>query len=105
MSMGEIRVISPLLGTVIAVHATVGSAVAAGKDLIVIESMKMENELCAPHDTFIKKLLITKGNVVQQNQILITFGEKERRHGKEPEKEHGRENINFIWKHFYALRF
>ena len=74
MSMGEIRVTSPLLGTVIAVHATVGSAVAAGKDLIVIESMKMEIPVISEVAGKIVRLAVTQGDVVQEGDLIIEIG-------------------------------
>ena len=72
MSMGEIRVTSPLLGTVIAVHATVGSAVAAGKDLIVIESMKMEHPVSSDVDGAVASVHVAVGDTVEEGQLLLT---------------------------------
>jgi len=66
---------SPLAGRVIKVLVTQGQQVAAYQPIIIIESMKMENEICAPYNAFIKTLSITEGNLVQQNQVLVTFGE------------------------------
>ncbi|HVU75110.1 MAG TPA: acetyl/propionyl/methylcrotonyl-CoA carboxylase subunit alpha [Mycobacteriales bacterium] len=45
---GEIR--SPMPGSVVAVHVTTGDAVTAGQPLVVVEAMKMEHTLTAPHD-------------------------------------------------------
>jgi len=66
---------SPLAGRVIKVLVTQGQQVAAYQPIIIIESMKMENEICAPYNAFIKTLSITEGNLVQQNQVLVTFDE------------------------------
>ncbi|MEY3595579.1 MAG: hypothetical protein RL576_993 [Actinomycetota bacterium] len=75
MSMGEKehRVTSPLLGTVIAVHATVGSAVSAGKDLIVIESMKMEHPVSSAVDGAVALVHIAVGDTVEEGQLLLTI--------------------------------
>ena len=75
MPMGEkeYRVTSPLLGTVIAVHATVGSAVTAGKDLIVIESMKMEHPVSAEVDGAVSLLHVAVGDTVEEGQLLLTI--------------------------------
>ena len=75
MSMGEkeYRVTSPLLGTVIAVHAAVGSAVSAGKDLIVIESMKMEHPVSSEVDGAVALVHVAVGDTVEENQLLLTI--------------------------------
>ena len=38
--------------------------------------MKMENEICAPHDTIVKTLQICVGDLVEPNQVLMTFEKK-----------------------------
>ena len=75
MSMGEkeYRVTSPLLGTVIAVHAAVGSAVSAGKDLIVIESMKMEHPVSSEIDGAVALVHVAVGDTVEEGQVLLTI--------------------------------
>ena len=75
MSMGEkeYRVTSPLLGTVIAVHAAVGSAVSAGKDLIVIESMKMEHPISSEVDGAVAIVHVAVGDTVEEGQLLLTI--------------------------------
>lgn len=62
---------SPLAGRVVRVLSCAGAAVLAGQPLVVIESMKMENEICASRDGIIKTLFIALGNLVQPNQPLI----------------------------------
>lgn len=64
---------SPLAGRVSKVLIQAAQRVKKGQPLLLIESMKMENEIGAPHDAFIKTIFIAEGNVVQQNQILIDF--------------------------------
>lgn len=64
---------SPLAGRVITILVSAGQHVTAGQPLVIIESMKMENELCAPNNAFIKTLSIAPGNLVQTNQVLIIF--------------------------------
>jgi len=39
--------------------------------LLVVESMKMENELCAPYDAIVKNLSISEGDLVQPKQELM----------------------------------
>ena len=75
MSMGEkeYRVTSPLLGTVIAVHAADGSVVSAGKDLIVIESMKMEHPVSSEVDGAVGLVHVAVGDTVEEGQLLLTI--------------------------------
>lgn len=69
---------SPLAGLVIKVKVAVGQFVTKNQPVVVIESMKMENEICAPFPAFIKTLSISEGNLVKPNQVIVTF---ERRGG------------------------
>lgn len=65
---GEIS--SPLPGKVILVKAEAGKSVAAGDAIIVIESMKMEHIIRAPHDGEIQKLHVKAGQIVEANAVL-----------------------------------
>lgn len=64
---------SPLAGRVFVVAVIEGQVVKKHQPLLTVESMKMENEICAPYDAIIKTLLIKPGDLVQPNQRLITF--------------------------------
>lgn len=70
---GEISLKSPLGGRIIKVLAAKGQPVIAGQPVVIVESMKMENEVCANCDGIVQNLPISEGNLVQSNQILITF--------------------------------
>jgi len=72
----DICLTSPLAGRVVRILVSVGSKVQKGQLLMVIESMKMENELRARSATIVKTLFISQGDVVKPNQELIVF-EKE----------------------------
>ncbi len=65
---------SPLAGRVVKILVKPGDQVSKNQLLVIIESMKMENEIRATFPGFIKNISITEGNLVQQNQVLITFG-------------------------------
>jgi biotin carboxyl carrier protein len=67
---------SPIAGRIIKVLVTSGELVREGQVLVMIESMKMENEICAPRAAFIKTIFIQPGNVVQPSQLLIEFEKK-----------------------------
>ena len=64
---------SPLAGRIVKILVKPGDQVNKNQLLVVIESMKMENEIRATFNGFIKNISISDGNLVQQNQVLITF--------------------------------
>lgn len=66
-------VTSPIAGRVIKTQCTPGDMVLKGACLVVLESMKMENEICAHQAGIIKTLFISDGDLVQQNQPLVEF--------------------------------
>lgn len=67
---------SPLAGLVVKVKVVVGQFVEKNQPLVVIESMKMENEITAPFAAFIKTLSISEGNLVKPNQVIVVFEQK-----------------------------
>ncbi len=62
---------SPLPGTVLEVKVQNGQAVKSGDVLVVIEAMKMENEIMAPHDGTVTSVATTKGAAVESGTILL----------------------------------
>jgi len=68
---GALTAIMP--GLIIKVLTTEGAAVATGDVLVILEAMKMENEICAPKDGVVQELRVKAGDSVQQNQILAVI--------------------------------
>ena len=64
------KVISPMPGTILKVNVSQGQAVKAGEVLLVLEAMKMENDIVAPVDGVVKQLLVQKGSTVDTDQTL-----------------------------------
>ena len=64
------KVISPMPGTILKVNVSQGQAVKAGDVLLVLEAMKMENDIVAPVDGVVKQLLVQKGSTVDTDQTL-----------------------------------
>ncbi|MBU6228040.1 MAG: biotin/lipoyl-binding protein, partial [Acidobacteria bacterium] len=64
---------SPLIGTVIAVNVAVGDAVRAGREVIVLESMKMEHPVTAEADGTITAIAVAVGDTVDEGQVLFTL--------------------------------
>ena len=73
VEQGEISVRSPMPGLIVAVPVSEGQIVNAGDPLIVLESMKMENEIKAPRAGTIGHVHVGKGDRVEQNKVLLTL--------------------------------
>ena len=72
-SGGEVeRVSSTLAGNVVAILLSVGSSVDEGQPVIVLESMKMETEVCAPRGGSIARLFVEKGDAVEADDLLFS---------------------------------
>ena len=64
---------SPMPGTILNVNVTVGQAVNAGDVLIVLEAMKMENDIVAPAAGTVKQILVSKGSTVNTDDVLVVI--------------------------------
>jgi glutaconyl-CoA decarboxylase len=64
---------SPIPGRVVKVAVKAGDSVAAGQTTVVLEAMKMENELAAPRAGRIAAVLCTAGQAVESGQDLVTI--------------------------------
>lgn len=62
---------SPMPGRVLKVLVNEGDEIHAGKPLVVVEAMKMENELAALHDGKVKKVYVTPGTAVEGGAKLV----------------------------------
>ena len=64
---------APMPGLVLRVQVAPGQAVAAGAGLVVLEAMKMENELKAAASAVIKAVRVQPGETVEKGQVLLEF--------------------------------
>ena len=71
---GGEQVVSPMPGNILDIKVSVGQKVSSGDILIILEAMKMENEIVAPHDATIAQIITTKGAVVDTGAPLIVLG-------------------------------
>jgi biotin carboxyl carrier protein len=62
---------APMPGLVLEVSVEVGQEVAEGDRILILEAMKMENSICIHANAKIKKILVTKGQPVDKNQVLV----------------------------------
>ena len=67
------RVDAPMPGTIVKVNVSAGQAVQAGQVLIVLEAMKMENEILAPKAGTIAQVLVSSGSNVDTGTPLVVL--------------------------------
>lgn len=60
-------------GTIVSVNVQVGQSVKKGEVLLVLEAMKMENEIMAPHDAKVTAVLVNKGDSVETGTPLVSL--------------------------------
>jgi biotin carboxyl carrier protein len=66
-------VTAPLPGRVLEVHVTLNKQILAGDVLLVLEAMKMANEIRAPHDGIVSVVHVENGTAVEKGQALVTI--------------------------------
>lgn len=64
-------VLAPIQGMLLKFKVKVGDKVKKGDVLLLIEAMKLENEVCAPCDGVISEIVATQGNMVTSKQLLL----------------------------------
>lgn len=72
-SQGSVVVSAPMPGKILAVKTEVGKAVKKGDVLLVLEAMKMENEIVAPEDGTVASVDVTVGASVESGDTLATL--------------------------------
>jgi biotin carboxyl carrier protein len=70
---GEFQLKAPMPGLVVAVPVAEGETVSRGQNLVILESMKMQNELRSPRDGVVHRIRAKPGERVEQNQVLVTL--------------------------------
>ncbi len=70
---GAVKINSPMPGNILSVKASVGQAVKKGDVLMILEAMKMENEICAPQDGTIASVQAAAGDSVESGDVLVTM--------------------------------
>ena len=68
------QVTSPMPGTIVKMNVKAGQAAKSGEVLAVLEAMKMENEIMAPHDATVVQVLVDVGAKVDTGTPIIVLG-------------------------------
>ena len=71
---GGERICAPMPGNILSVNVAAGDAVKKGDVLMILEAMKMENEIMAPCDGTVTSVSVTKGAAVESGTLLCTIG-------------------------------
>lgn len=71
---GKYEVTAPLPGTILKIHVSVGDVVAEGQNLLVMEAMKMENQVMTTKGGEVISIKVKVGDAVQQDDVLIEIG-------------------------------
>lgn len=68
------QVKAPMPGTILDVKVQAGQSVKKGDVLVILEAMKMENEILAPKACTVKQVLVSKGATVDTGATLVVLG-------------------------------
>ena len=71
---GGSKVNAPMPGTILDVKVQNGQSVKKGDVLVILEAMKMENEICAPCDGTVTSVSVRKGDNVETQALICTIG-------------------------------
>ena len=70
---GAVSVKAPMPGNILDVKVSAGASVKAGDVLVILEAMKMENEIVAPQDGTVASVNVHKGDTVNSGDVLVSM--------------------------------
>ena len=70
---GAVTVKAPMPGNILDVKVAAGASVKAGDVLVILEAMKMENEIVAPQDGTVASVNVHKGDTVNSGDVLVSM--------------------------------
>ncbi len=68
-----VAVKAPMPGNILDVKVAAGASVKAGDVLVILEAMKMENEIVAPQDGTVASINVNKGDTVNSGDVLVSM--------------------------------
>ncbi len=72
-SKGRISIDAPMPGKILSVKASIGQNIKKGEVILILEAMKMENEIVSPEDGVIASIDVTSGDSVESGTLLATL--------------------------------
>ena len=72
-TQGSVTVAAPMPGKILGVKASVGQAVKKGEVMLILEAMKMEDEIVAPSDGTVASINVSVGDAVEAGATLATL--------------------------------
>ena len=72
-AVGAVTVKAPMPGNILDVKVAAGASVKAGDVLVILEAMKMENEIVAPQDGTVASVNVNKGDTVNSGDVLVSM--------------------------------
>ena len=72
-AQGSVQIVSPMPGKILGIKAKAGDAVKKGQAVIILEAMKMENEIVAPQDGTLASINVNEGASVEAGTVLATM--------------------------------
>ena len=72
-AQGSVTVKAPMPGNIMKVNVKPGQSVKKGDVLVVLEAMKMENDVCAPEDGTVASVEVSQGATVETDAVLVTL--------------------------------
>jgi biotin carboxyl carrier protein len=70
---GPQQVLAPMPGKVVRLLVSAGETVEAGRGLVVVEAMKMQNEIRAPKSGRVERVLVVEGQAVRSQETLLVI--------------------------------
>ncbi len=70
---GSVKISAPMPGTILGVKVAVGDTVEKGQTLLILEAMKMENEIAAPEAGTVSSINVENGASVESGQLLASL--------------------------------
>ena len=70
---GAVTVKAPMPGNILDVKVKAGASIKAGDVLVILEAMKMENEIVAPQDGTVASINVNKGDTVNSGDVLVSM--------------------------------
>ena len=70
---GAVKVVAPMPGKILGVKVSAGQTVKKGDVVVILEAMKMENEIVAPQDGTIASINVSTGQSVESGEVIATL--------------------------------